>query len=73
MEIFGYIKTENDIIISFGSQYSGLEVCGCKKDCEKIVFLGSVRNDGKISIQLSIFNNFDGLKLDGRKIELAED
>ena len=72
MEIFGYIKSELDITIIFGYQYIGARVCGYKKGCEGNVFLGNVKQDGRIIIPKSIFNNFDGLQLNDEKIELAE-
>lgn len=73
MEIFGYIKKSSDIVISFGCQHIGDKVYGYKKGKEGKVFLGNVKDNSKITMPLSIFNNFDGFKINDDKIEFMEE
>jgi hypothetical protein len=70
MNKFTLIKKGLDITISFGCRHIGEKICGYKNGCEKNIFLGNIKQDGKIIIPITVFNNFDGLKLGDEKIEL---
>ena len=73
MEMFGYVKRDADIIVSFGYQYINARVHGYRNGEERKVFLGNVKNDCKMTIPASVLGNFDGLQFDEKKIELVED
>ena len=73
MEIFGYTKTCLDITIIFGYQYIGARIYGYRNDASGNAFLGPVKQDGRVTMPLTVLGKFDGLKIDDKKFELMED